>query len=369
MFCAEVHVRHDAAQITAARATILCGRVQQIAVGHPVVIGVGPRTCHARGAERRRRLRHSKRGVAVRIVARHAGALEVLADAGLEYGPTCPEQVVGNANPWGEVLVAVYPACLRDDDRRRKKSRWAFLLGGKPAARAIESQRTLQRDTSVGPLFLHEQAVPRVACIVHPWRDRLGELIGLAVVDAIRQVLVVGVPRPIVRHQRVLVADLHAVCAGYVRQRAFPQIRAGMRDAEVLRAIHQTRECCRSPRSRSRTARRRESDRASDSVRARSCPPRSTCRRNPSRGTAGSRSETTMSPGSHPACGRERRPLPARLAAGSISPGVAPVHCRQSDWTSQNALIVLRGVARHVTRPLAFSYVRSEYSGRPRSGA
>ena len=43
--------------------------------------------------------------------------------------------------------------------------------------------------------------------------------------------------------------------------------------------------------------------------------------------------------------------------------------CRQSDCASQKPPTLLRGVTCHVTRPLAFSNVRSEYSGRLKSGA
>ena len=91
---AEVRVRHDAAQIAAAGAEILRGRVQQIAVGHEVAVRVGPRPRHARRAEHRRRLRHSQRGIGVGVVARHAGALEVFAEADLERRPAGAEQVV-----------------------------------------------------------------------------------------------------------------------------------------------------------------------------------------------------------------------------------------------------------------------------------
>src|SRR4051812_43343505 len=42
-------------------------------------------------------------------------------------------------------------------------------------------------------------------------------------------------------------------------------------------------------------------------------------------------------------------------------PVVAPVHLRQIACSSQNAPNLLRGVNCHVTRPLTFSHVRSEY--------
>src|SRR5262245_15180677 len=49
--------------------------------------------------------------------------------------------------------------------------------------------------------------------------------------------------------------------------------------------------------------------------------------------------------------------------AGSDRPAVAPVQVRQSACASQNPLTLLRGVICQVTRPLAFSKTRSEYSG------
>src|SRR5262249_15449658 len=55
--------------------------------------------------------------------------------------------------------------------------------------------------------------------------------------DAITEVLRVRHPRPVVGHQRVLVTDLQTVRAGDVRDRAFPQVRAGIGDAEVLRPV------------------------------------------------------------------------------------------------------------------------------------
>ena len=43
------------------------------------------------------------------------------------------------------------------------------------------------------------------------------------------------------------------------------------------------------------------------------------------------------------------------MVCGSDTPGVAPVHVRQSAWASQKPLSLLRGVTCHVTRPLTFS--------------
>ena len=54
---------------------------------------------------------------------------------------------------------------------------------------------------------------------------------------------------------------------------------------------------------------------------------------------------------------------------GSDRPGVAPVHDRHSACASQKPLTLLRGVTCHVSRPLTFSNVRSEYAGRVTSGA
>ena len=68
--------------------------------------------------------------------------------------------------------------------------------------------------------------------------------------------------------------------------------------------------------------------------------------------------------------GRPRTPTASGdTRAGSERPGVAPVQVRHSACASQKTLTLLRGVACHVTRPLAFSKVRSEYSRRLTSGA
>jgi hypothetical protein len=45
------------------------------------------------------------------------------------------------------------------------------------------------------------------------------------------------------------------------------------------------------------------------------------------------------------------------------------VQVRHKAWASQKPLTLLRGVICQVTRPLAFSKTRSEYSGRLTSGA
>src|SRR5436190_17516118 len=46
---------------------------------------------------------------------------------------------------------------------------------------------------------------------------------------------------------------------------------------------------------------------------------------------------------------------------------VIPEHLRQNDCSSQKALILCRAAACHVRRRLAFSHVRSVYSGRLKS--
>src|SRR5262245_37962018 len=68
--------------------------------------------------------------------------------------------------------------------------------------------------------------------------------------------------------------------------------------------------------------------------------------------------------------GRPRTPTASgEICCGSERPGVAPVHVRHSACSSQNTLNLLRGVACHVRRALAFSKVRSEYSRLVKSGA
>src|ERR1041384_1677456 len=54
--------------------------------------------------------------------------------------------------------------------------------------------------------------------------------------------------------------------------------------------------------------------------------------------------------------GRPRtRPPSGDTRGGSERPGVAPVQVRHTDCASQKPLTLLRGVACHVIRPLAFS--------------
>ena len=115
---------------------ILRGGIQQIAIGHEILVRVGPGPRHARGAKHRRRLRHPQRRIGVGVVARHAGAFEVFAEAHFERRPAVAEQVVGRADSRRHVLVAVDAACLRDDDRRSAETATA-----PPAARGTSSRR------------------------------------------------------------------------------------------------------------------------------------------------------------------------------------------------------------------------------------
>ena len=141
------------------------------------------------------------------------------------------------------------------------------------------------------------------ARVVHPRRNRFGQLIRHAVVEPVRQVLVVRHPRAVVGHQRVLIADLQAVRAGDVRDRPLPQVGAGVGGAEILRAIDQSRNV-----AVGRAAVRTLFDDANQIARrigrrARSCRRRNTCRRNPRRRAVGSTRATTTSPASHGAGG------------------------------------------------------------------
>ena len=87
------------------------------------------------------------------------------------------------------------------------------------------------------PLLLHEERVPPGTRAVDPRRDRLGELVGHAVVQSVGEVLVVGVPVPVARQVGALVADLHAVRAGDIGGRGAPVVRAAEVVAPVLRAV------------------------------------------------------------------------------------------------------------------------------------
>ena len=91
------------------------------------------------------------------------------------------------------------------------------------------------------PLLLHEHAVPGHARIVDPGGDRLGQLIRHAVIESVREVLIVREPGPIVGHKRVLIADLEAVRTRDVGGGPLPQVGTRMRDAEILRPVHQAR--------------------------------------------------------------------------------------------------------------------------------
>src|SRR4030095_13831257 len=111
---AEVGVRHDATEIAPTGLTVLCRWVQQVAVGHPVVVRIGPCPYDAGRAKRRSGLWHPQGGILAGVVARTTDALQVLADVHLDRSPGGPEQVVRKAHPRGDVPVAVDPRRLRD---------------------------------------------------------------------------------------------------------------------------------------------------------------------------------------------------------------------------------------------------------------
>jgi hypothetical protein len=159
MFFPKIRVRYDAADVTAAGPGILCGGIQQIAIGYEVVIRVDPRSCNTRRAKGGRRLRHSQAGIGVGVVARYAGSLEVPAEGRLDCRPARSEHVVRHAHPRRDVLVAVHPTGFGNGDRDWQKSGWSFLLRRKPTMGAIEAQGSLQRHSTERPLLLKEQRV------------------------------------------------------------------------------------------------------------------------------------------------------------------------------------------------------------------
>ncbi len=171
----------------------------------------------------------------------HTGALEILARADLQRGPARAEEINRGSHPRRDVLVAVDATSLGDDDRCRQKARRPFLLLRKPAPCEVEPYGALQRHAAAGPSVLREHGVPTHTCVVHPGRDRLRQLVRHAVVDAVADVLIVGHPRAIVGHQRVLKPDSQAVRGGDARKRGPPEVRAGICHAEVLRSVDQSR--------------------------------------------------------------------------------------------------------------------------------
>ena len=242
-----------------------------------------------------------------------------------------PVDVVRHAEPWRDVLVAVDAARFRNEQRRRQESRRPFLLRRKPAPGAIDAHGALQRQPAHRPLLLHEPRLPCRARVVHPRRNRLRELIRHAVVHAVRERLIVRHPRAVVGHARVLIAGLQGVGAGDIRHRPLPQVRAGMRHAEVLRSIRQAGDT-----AVGRTAARALLDHANEipgwiglafevaDAEIRSAVPRF------DQQAIGARA-TTRWPASHPGGVRARRPLPASSAAAPTGPASRP--CTPGTWS------------------------------------
>ena len=198
----------------------LCGpRVRQVAVRHEVAVRIGPGARDAQRGKRPAAAGRAQRRVRVGPVVRHARPFQVLADVRLDGRLAVAEDVPRHAHARRDVLVRVDAFGARDMDRRRQERRRPFRLFGIPARRTIEPQRALQGQAVVRPLILREERVPAAVAVVLPRSDELGDLVRDEVVDAERQILAVRAPRPVVRHQRALVADLEAVRAGDVRHR------------------------------------------------------------------------------------------------------------------------------------------------------
>src|SRR4029079_12173389 len=95
-------------------------------------------------------------------------------------------------DPRRDVLVLVDALALWEVIRDGQEAIGPDVLLREPAAGDVPPQRTLQSESAHRPLFLREHRIPSRTRVVDPRRDRLGELIRLAVVEAIPEVGAVG---------------------------------------------------------------------------------------------------------------------------------------------------------------------------------
>ena len=114
-------IRDHPTDIAAAGPEILCGAVQQIAVGPQVVVGVGPRPCDAARCKRANRAGQPQCRIRIGPVVGNPHAFEVLPDVELEGRPAVAEHVVGHAHSRRDVLVGIDARRPGNDERRRQE--------------------------------------------------------------------------------------------------------------------------------------------------------------------------------------------------------------------------------------------------------
>ena len=141
-------------EVTSACAEILRERVEKIAVGREVAVGIGPRPRHADG-RRRRRGDDARRRIGGRVVVRCCWS---------PRSGTCPvhlrdvlpvaEQVIGHADPRGDDRCSLRRRPRRNTIGDRNERLGADLLVEELAAGMVVAQGSLQRQPAEGRLIL-----------------------------------------------------------------------------------------------------------------------------------------------------------------------------------------------------------------------
>ena len=230
---AEVQIRPLPADVATARRQVLQRRVQQIAVGHEIPVAVGPRP---RGGRRDPIDRVERR-----VGAGGARRLQILAEGHLDRRLPVARQIVGRADPRGDVLEAG-SGCRRKRDRDRNELLRADLLFRIRARRVVEPDAALQRQPAERRLVLRIDR--RRRRVVDDEKRVAGhrQLVRHAVAEPVLQPLVVGEAESPGVVERPPVADLHAVGAGDVGRRCPPAVGPAPRPRPVLRPVGQIRD-------------------------------------------------------------------------------------------------------------------------------
>ena len=140
--------------------------------------------------------------------------------------------------PRGETSLKLTPS-VRSKLQRRRQERLAVdergtdRLRRRVAPRVVESNRALQRHSSVRPLVLRVQRRGSHAVPLREHAKALGQLRGPAAVELIGEVEIVPEVLDVFHEIAALVPELHVVGAGDVRRREAPPVRI----VEVLRPV------------------------------------------------------------------------------------------------------------------------------------
>ena len=235
----QAHAAHGRAQVAAGGEIVLQRRAQQVAVDGEIPVPVGP-------AARGRRPGPDARDDAGRRIVRAVddvagGGLEIFAAVDLQRRLAVAEEVVGDAEPRRDVVVAADAHGALERNRLRVEARGfrrAVALRRRPAPGAVVADAALQRQAADRPLVLGIQPDRLRAIVLVPARrqevrDRHRAQTGRAAgrtrgvhggvrIEGVAQLRVVGHASVVHFDERAAVSDLDVVRPGDVGHRCAP---------------------------------------------------------------------------------------------------------------------------------------------------